>query len=104
MDAEARLLLDRICRSGREISEHYWRDMTVIRLPKEAKRIAFDDVYFEDEFRLIVENKGLVIRVTRDGFETPKVPCEAVDIANNFGILELQRSVLATVNGFLSGL
>lgn len=101
MDDKARVLLDRICRVGREVSEHYWRDMALSRVPADQKRIVFDDMYFEDEFRMIVENKGIVLRVVRSGFGTPSVPCETVDVSNDGSLNELQRSVLlATKDAF----
>jgi len=102
MDDKARVLLDRVCRVGREISEHYWRDLAMVRLPPDKDRIAFDDVYFDDEFQAIVGNGGIVIRVVRKGFDIPKVPCETVDIQNDGNLLDLQRSVFVAAEEFLS--
>jgi len=98
MDDEAKVLLDRICRVGREISEHYWRDLAIVRIPPEKKRIIFDDLYFSNEFKFIVENKGIVLRIIRKGFDSPYVPCETVDIHNDGSLNELQVSVVSAIN------
>ena len=98
MDDNAKVTLDRICRTGREISEHYWRDMAIIRIPADKKRIVFDDVYFDNEFRVIVENGGIILKVVKKGFETPIIPCMTVEINNDGTLQDLQRSVLLAVN------
>ena len=104
MDDAARVMLDRICRLGREITEDYWRDMTLVGLPADKKRIAFDDVYFDNEFRIIAENKGVILRLFRKGFGTPPVPCMTVEVNNDGTLQDLQRSVLLAMSEAMPGL
>jgi hypothetical protein len=104
MDQSARIMLDRICRMGREISEHYWRDMTLIRIPTDKTKIVFDDVYFANEFKAIVENGGIVLRVVRNGFDMPVVPCVSIDISNDGTLNDLQRSVLLVASEQMAGI
>jgi hypothetical protein len=99
MNADARVMLDRICRMGRSISEDYWRDLTVTRIPKDVagNKIVFDDVWFPNEVKMIVASGGLVIRVTKQGHESPLLPCETMDIHNDGSIIDLQQRVVLMV-------
>lgn len=105
MDKEARILLDRICRMGRGISEDYWRDLTVARIPKDeaGDRIVFDDVWFPNEVKMIASSGGIVLRVIKQGFESPVLPCETIDIDNDGSMIDLQRmAVLAVTDAIAS--
>ncbi len=101
MDSGGKILLDDICRTGKKISENYWRDMAIVRIPKDVNKIVFDDVYFDNEFRFIEDNNGLIIKVNKRGFDTPDVLFNTIDVDNNKSIIDLQRTVLAIVNNFL---
>lgn len=97
MNAESRLLLDRICRMGRSISEDYWRDLVMTRLPKDQDKIAFDDVYFDNEMRLIIGNGGIIVRIVRGGFNTPTFPCVTIDIENNGSLTDFSKKSVLTL-------
>ena len=90
MNPDARVLLNNICRMGRSISEDYWRDLTVTRIPQETKRVIFDDVWFPNEAKMIASNGGIMIRVLKAGYESPVLPCEMLDIFNDGSLADLQ--------------
>jgi len=101
---EDRVLLDQICRMGRSISEDYWRDLTLAKIHAETQKdkIVFDDVWFANEVKMIVDNKGIVLRVTKKGYDSPVLPCETLDIENDGSILDLQRRVTLMIADVLS--
>lgn len=103
MDDDARLLLDQVCRVGRRISEGYWLDLAVTKMPKDdtVKRVVFDDVWFPNEARWIAGCGGIVFRVTRPTHETPTLPCENVEISNDGTLAELQRRAVLVVESAL---
>jgi hypothetical protein len=91
MDIEGRILLDGICRTGRKISEDYWRNLVVSKIPKTITKVVFDDVYFDNEVRLITGSSGFVIRVTKKGQDLISLPCETIDISNDGSLSEFQK-------------
>lgn len=103
IDSEARVLLDRICRMGRSISENYWRDLAVSRIPKDAScnKIVFDDVWFDNEVRMIIDGGGKIIRVTKRSHNFLPLPCETIDIPNEDSLLSLQRLVMLKISPLL---
>lgn len=101
MDSEARLLFDRICRTGRSVSENYWRDLTVSRIPNTCDKIIFDDVWFPNEVSFITANGGKIIRVLKNGHEFVALPCEALEIQNDGSLADLQMNTILSVTNFL---
>ena len=99
MDKDARILLDRLCRMGRSISEDYWRDLTVARIAKDTagNKIVFDDVWFPNEVKMIMSSGGIILRIIKKGYDSPVLPCETIDIENDNSILDLQRRVILQV-------
>lgn len=93
MDDKARILLDGVCRVGRRISENYWLDLTVTRIPKDGtiEKIVFDDVWFPNEAVWISDCGGVVFMVTRPGHTNPSLPCETVEISNDGSLSSLQH-------------
>ena len=104
IDPAARLLLDSVCRVGRRISERYWLDLAVARIPKDGsvKRIVFDDVWFANEAMWLAGCGGVLFRITRPGHETPDLPCETVEIANGGTLSELQRRAALVIESTLA--
>lgn len=102
MTQETRILLDRICRMGRQISEDYWLNLTMSRIPTNISKIVFDDLWFANEVRMITSNNGIIVRITKQGYESPTLPCEMVDIPNNGSLAELQsRTLLSVAEAFI---
>lgn len=102
MNSEAKVLLDRICRMGRTISEDYWMNLTLSRIPKEDNiKIVFDDLWFDNEVKMITSNGGIIFRVTKDGISSPTLPCEMIEISNNGSVADLQTRTLLIVSDAL---
>ena len=99
MDDAARLLLDHICRVGRRISEGYWLDLAIAKVPKDGSvgRLVLDDVWFPNEAVWVAGCCGILFRVTRPGHDTPTLPCETVEIPNHGTLAELQRVAVLVV-------
>ena len=104
MDDATRILLDRICRIGRSISEGYWLDLTVSKIPKDGsvRRVVFDDVWFPNEARWIAGCGGIMFAVTRPGHEMPVMPCETVELPNGGTLAELYGRIPLIVEASLS--
>jgi len=101
MDSEARSLFDKICRTGRTVSENYWRDLTVSRVPKRFDKIIFDDVWFPNEISFITANGGKIIKVLKSGHESVVLPCEAIEIQNDGSLADLQMNTILSVTNIL---
>ena len=98
MTPDARIMLDGICRSGMKISEGYWRDLTLVRIPKTETKLVFDDVWFDNEAKWIVANGGFVVRVTKDGYPSPVMTCDTIDIPNDKSLTEFKRMIVLHVS------
>lgn len=103
MDHEARVLLDRICRLGRTISEDYWMNLALARIPAGVEKIVFDDVMFDNEARMIASAGGVVVLVEKTGHLSPAMPCEVVKLENNGSLADLNRISLLLISQALSG-
>lgn len=102
MNSEAKVLLDRICRMGRTISEDYWMNLTLSRIPKEDNlKIVFDDLWFDNEVKMITSNGGIIFGVTKEGISSPILPCEMIEISNNGSVADLQTRTLLIVSDAL---
>jgi hypothetical protein len=103
MDSDARILLDRICRLGRGISEDYWMNLTLARIPSEVDKVVFDDVMFDNEAKMIVSAGGVVVRVEKTGHSNPLMPCDLASLDNNGSLIDLNRMAVLIVAQALSG-
>ena len=103
MDKEARILLDGICRLGRGISEDYWMNLTLARIPHEVEKIVFDDVMFDNEAKMIASSGGVVVVVEKAGHSSPIMPCEVVHLDNNGSLADLNRMSVLIISQALSG-
>jgi len=99
MNSDSKVLLDRICRMGRTISEDYWMNLTLSKIPKDENiKIVFDDLWFENEVKMITSNGGIIFKVTKDGLDSINLPCEMVEIPNDGSIINLQTRALLIVS------
>jgi len=98
MTPDSRVLLDQICRRGRMISENYWRDLSILRIPKEAEKIVFDDLWFDNEAQFVVGCGGFVVRITKQGHLSPELRLEATDVPNDKTLRDFQRELMMAVS------
>jgi hypothetical protein len=91
---------DYVFASGRKISENFWLNMAIASIPKEAKMVVFDNVYFRNEAQFIKNNGGYIILITRNGFENPELDGFEPDrvVENEKKIEDFEKKIAKTLS------
>jgi len=94
--------IDRVCRMGRKISEDFWLNLAMQKLGLDANRIVLDDLYFENEYRMVKDHNGLIIKVIRPGIDEDDYGFEPdVAIRNDATLDHLKQRVLSAIDTHL---
>ena len=75
--------LDEVCRRGRDISPDYWLNLALKEVIPDSQGVVLDDLWFETEASFVTSSGGLVVLVTRPGYEDDPhrdfTPCVTVN-------------------------
>lgn len=61
LDSSGKAVVERMCIAGRSISMSYWLSLALMRVPKDAKRLVINDMFFDDELNFVSKSEGLIL-------------------------------------------